>query len=73
MRWGIFLGTTVIVALIILYEWPRIKQNPKKDKVAFVMLLFIGWGLSMFNLAHMTGPTIWVEAFFEPFGRFMEK
>lgn len=73
MRWGAFFSTTVVVTFIILYEWPKMKQHPKKDKIAFFMLLFISWGLSMFDLPHMAGPAIWVETFFKPFGQFMEK
>lgn len=73
MRWGAFFATTVIVALITLYQWPRMKQNPKKDKMAFITLLLIGWVLSMFDLPNIGGPTAWVEALFRPFGRFMEK
>ena len=73
MRWGAFFCTTIIVALIILYQWPKMKQNPKKDKIAFSILLLIGWVLSMFDLPHMAGPTTWIEALFKPFGQFMEK
>ncbi|MBA9028203.1 MULTISPECIES: hypothetical protein [Bacillaceae] len=73
MRWGVFVSTTIIVVLIILYEWPKMKQNPKKDKVAFFTLLLIGLVLSMFDLSHMAGPTTWLETLFKPFGEFMEK
>lgn len=73
MRWGAFMCTTVIVTLIILFEWPKMKQNPKKDKMAFLTLLLTGLVLSMFNLPQMSGPTQWIEAFFRPFGEFMEK
>ncbi|MEI2468189.1 hypothetical protein ACIQX3_00380 [Peribacillus frigoritolerans] len=73
MRWGTFICTTVIVALIILYEWPKMKQNPKKDKVAFLTLLLTGLVLSMFNLPQMSGPTEWIVVLFRPFGEFMEK
>ncbi|WP_207205095.1 hypothetical protein [Peribacillus sp. TH16] len=65
--------TTVIVALIILYEWPKIKQNPKKDKMAFFSLLLMGLVLSMFNIQQMSGPSAWIVTFFKPFGEFMEK
>ncbi|MEJ9232945.1 hypothetical protein LAV79_26760 [Peribacillus butanolivorans] len=65
--------TTVIVALIILYEWPKMKQNSKKDKMAFLSLLLMGLVLSMFNIQQMSGPTSWIETFFKPFGEFMEK
>lgn len=73
MRWGAFMCTTVIVTLIILFEWPKMKQNPKKDKMAFLTLLLTGLVLSMFNLPQMSGPTQWIEALFRPFGEFMEK
>lgn len=73
MRWGAFVSTTIIVVLIILYEWPKMKQIPNKDKVAFFTLLLIGWVLSMFDLPHMGGPTSWIVTLFKPFGKFMEK
>ncbi|MGE7761445.1 hypothetical protein [Peribacillus sp. NPDC097895] len=65
--------TAVIVFLIILYEWPKMKKNPKKDKVAFLTLLLIGLVLSMFNLPQMSGPTEWMQTLFRPFGEYMEK
>ncbi|MGG0409361.1 hypothetical protein [Peribacillus simplex] len=65
--------TTVIVTLIILFEWPKMKQNPKKDKMAFLTLLLTGLVLSMFNLPQMSGPTEWIRTLFKPFGEFMEK
>jgi hypothetical protein len=49
------------------------RENPKKDKIAFFTLLLIGWVLSMFDLPHMGGPTAWIETLFRPFGQFMEK
>ncbi len=70
---GSFFCTTVIVALIILYEWPKMKQNPKKDKMAFLTMLLTCLVLSMFNLPQMSGPTQWIEVIFRPFGEFMEK
>lgn len=73
MRWGVFLYTTVIVVFIVLFRWPKMKQNTKKDKMAFLILLFIGWMLSMFDLPHIGGPTAWVETLFRPFGWIVEK
>ncbi|MDQ0216255.1 hypothetical protein J2S13_002696 [Oikeobacillus pervagus] len=72
MRWEAFGGTAVIIVVIILFQWPKVKQNPAKDKIAFFMLLVIGWGLSMFDLPHMGGPLTWIEALLKPFARFME-
>lgn len=73
MRWETFLLTTAIILVILLLQWPKMKQKPKKDKGALLILLLIGWILSIFNLTHMEGPTSWVQALFKPFGEFMEK
>jgi hypothetical protein len=73
VRWGAFFGTTIIIAVIFLFQWPKMKQHPKKDKMVFFILLMISWGLSMFDLPHMTGPVTWLEALFKPAGKFMEK
>jgi multisubunit Na+/H+ antiporter MnhB subunit len=73
VKWVALLSTTVIVAIIILFEWPKMKQNPKIDKRAFISLLLIGLVMSMFNLPQVTGPSKWIEALFKPFGEFMEK
>jgi|1185.fasta_scaffold276222_2 hypothetical protein len=72
MRWGAFFATTLIIIIIIFIQWPRIKQYSKKDKWAFFILIFIGWGLSMFDLPNMAGPTTWIKALFKPFAPFME-
>lgn len=72
MRWGVLIGVTAIMALMFAYEWPRMKKNPKKDKIAFVVLILIGWILAMFDLPNMTGPTTWIETIFKPFGKIME-
>ena len=73
MRWGAFLGTTIIIAVIILYQWPKMKQHPKKDKWMFFMLLLVCWVLSMFDLPNMAGPLTWIEAAFKPVGQILEK
>jgi hypothetical protein len=73
VRWGAFIGTTIIIAVIILFQWPKMKQYPKKDKMAFLMLLVFVWVLSMFDLPKMAGPVTWIEALFRPVGQFMDK
>lgn len=63
--------TAVIIAIVIFVEWPKMKQYPKKDKRVFFVLLFIGLGLSIFDLPYIPGPITWLEAFFKPFAQFM--
>ena len=48
------------------------EQNPKKDKSVFIVLLFIGWILSGFDLPHTPGPVTVLEALFEPLRSFIE-
>jgi hypothetical protein len=67
MRWEAFLGTTLIITIILFIQWPRIKKYAKKEKWVFFILLFIGWGLSMFDLPNIAGPVVWLEILFKPF------
>ncbi|MGE6256503.1 hypothetical protein ACQKCU_01145 [Heyndrickxia sporothermodurans] len=73
MKWGTFFATTLIIIVIIFFQWPKLKQASKKDKGVFFSLLFIGWMLSMFDLPRISGPTSWISAIFEPFGQMLEK
>jgi hypothetical protein len=62
----------VIIAIIILFEWPKMKQYPKKDKQVFIMLLFIGLSLCLFDLPYISGPITWLETLFKPFADIMK-
>lgn len=73
MKWGLILGMTVVAALMFLYEWPRMKHLPKKDKITFITLVFIGWFLAMFDLPNIPGPTTLIETIFEPLGKLLEQ
>lgn len=72
MRWGAFFGTTLMIVILLSIQWSKIKKYEKKDKWAFFILLLIGWGLSMLDLPHITGPITWLEILFRPLGKFME-
>lgn len=72
MKWGLFLGMTALVGVIILFEWPKLKPLPRKDKVSFFTLMFIGWFLSMFDLPNIPGPTSMIESLFKPLSRMLE-
>lgn len=71
MQWGQFFGAALVIAVIVILQWPRIKDNPIKDKGAFIVILVIGLVLSMFDLERMKGPITLFEAIFSPIGRYM--
>ncbi|WP_394234653.1 hypothetical protein [Niallia oryzisoli] len=72
MRWEAFFGTTLVITILIFIQWPRIKKYSKKEKFVFFILLFIGWGLSIFDLPHIAGPLTWLHVLFKPFASLME-
>ncbi|MBB3867230.1 hypothetical protein DER53_15665 [Parageobacillus toebii NBRC 107807] len=75
MKIGLILGTLVLVALIFLYEWPRINRTQKKEKAVFVVLLSLGTILAMVLIWNpdLPGPTQMVDYIYKPLGRMMEK
>ncbi|WMT18956.1 hypothetical protein [Parageobacillus toebii] len=75
MKIGLILGTLVLVALIFLYEWPRINRTQKKEKVVFVVLLSLGTILAIVLIWNpdLPGPTQMVDYIYKPLGRMMEK
>jgi multisubunit Na+/H+ antiporter MnhB subunit len=75
MKTGLILGTLVLVALIFLYEWPRINRTQKKEKAVFVVLLSLGTILAMVLIWNpdLPGPTQMVDYIYKPLGRMMEK
>ncbi|MBB6446565.1 hypothetical protein [Bacillus benzoevorans] len=38
---------TLIVAVLILFEWPQMKQNSKKEKNLFLLLFIFEWIFSI--------------------------
>ncbi|KYD31799.1 hypothetical protein [Parageobacillus toebii] len=75
MKIGLILGTLVLVALIFLYEWPRINRTQKKEKAVFVVLLSLGTILAIVLIWNpdLPGPTQMVDYIYKPLGRMMEK
>jgi multisubunit Na+/H+ antiporter MnhB subunit len=75
MKIGLILGTLVLVALIFLYEWPRINRTQKKEKAVFVVLLSLGTILAIVLIwnPNLPGPTQMVDYIYKPLGRMMEK
>jgi len=68
-----FAWTAIVVALLTMYEWPKMKQSPKKDKIAFISIMLIGLFMTLFSLKQMAGPVTWLELIYRPLGKFMEQ
>jgi hypothetical protein len=75
MKIGPVISITLLVTLIALWEWPRMNENPKKDKVAALSLLALGWLLSILfvHFPDIPGPDKWVQTIFEPLGNLLKK
>ncbi|MFD2371549.1 hypothetical protein ACFSO0_16605 [Brevibacillus sp. GCM10020057] len=72
MKWGLMISMTALAITMILFEWRRLSKLPKRDKVAFISLVIIAWGLSMFDLQQLPGPTTVLQAIFKPLERLLE-
>lgn len=72
MKWGIFFATAFIIGMIILFQWPKLKNYPKKDKAAFIVLILFSLSLSLFDLPYIEGPIKWIEYILQPFVHFVK-
>jgi multisubunit Na+/H+ antiporter MnhB subunit len=72
--WGIVSGITLLTACIILFDWPKIERKQKKEKISFVILLTLGWCLSILLVyqPELPGPTKFVDIIFKPLGKMLE-
>ena len=75
MKWGAVLGVTVIVVIMILYEWPKMNPEQKREKATFIGLLAMGWllGVLLVFFPDMPNPSKLFAAVFEPFGKMLEQ
>ncbi|MBM7643988.1 multisubunit Na+/H+ antiporter MnhB subunit [Scopulibacillus daqui] len=67
-------GITLIVVLMTLYEWPKLKQaNKKKEKTAYTIITLIGWvcAVLLVYFPDMPGPTQVVNFFFMPISKWL--
>ncbi|MBT2726393.1 hypothetical protein J7E63_05495 [Bacillus sp. ISL-75] len=74
MKWAIVFAFSIVLALMFLYEWPKIKSKEKKEKIVFVCLLAMGWVLSFILLFYpdTPGPTNLVDSIYKPLGKLLE-
>lgn len=75
MKWGAVFGITVLVACILLYEWPQIDPEQKREKMAFIGLTAMGWllGILLVLFPDLPSPTYLFDTIFKPFGKMLEK
>ncbi|MGG1555565.1 hypothetical protein [Paenibacillus ferrarius] len=72
MKWSVFIPVAAASICIILLEWPKLKQKPMKDKIAFTAILLAVLLLSMFDLPKTPGPISFLNAVFSPFKPLVE-
>ncbi|WML44223.1 hypothetical protein [Neobacillus sp. PS3-40] len=74
MRWGPVISSSLIILFIVLYQWPKIKKEQKKEKGAFIILTAFGWLLAtlLFLFPDLPGPTELIDFIFKPLGRLLE-
>lgn len=75
MKWGALLGITVIVACMVLYDWPKMNPKQKKEKAAFLGLTAMAWmfGLLLVLFPNLPSPSGLLSNLFKPLGRLLEK
>lgn len=75
MRWGAVFGITVLVACMVLFEWPTMNPKQKKEKATFIGLTAMGWllGVLLVFFPDLPGPTQLLETILKPLGKMLEK
>lgn len=75
MKWGTLFGLSILVACMVLYEWPQMGPNQKKEKAAFICLLAMGWllGMLLVYFPELPGPADLSDKIFKPFRKMLEK
>uniref|UniRef100_A0A942T7V0 Uncharacterized protein n=1 Tax=Neobacillus citreus TaxID=2833578 RepID=A0A942T7V0_9BACI len=72
MKVGRILGVTVILVLILLFQWPKLKKNERKVKIAFFSLMVVNWGLAVLLVffPEMPGPGQFIDFLYKSFKPF---
>ncbi|MEW9673440.1 hypothetical protein [Ammoniphilus sp. 3BR4] len=75
MKWGAVFGLSVLVACMVLFEWPKMNSNQKKEKATFIGLTAMGWllGVLLVFFPDLPSPTDLFDTIFKPFGKLLEK
>ncbi len=72
MKVGGILGVTVILVLIFLYQWPKLKKNGRKVKMTFFLLMLLNWVLAVLLVIfpEMPGPGQLIDFIYKSFETF---
>jgi CDP-diglyceride synthetase len=75
MKMGPIISITLLVIIIALWEWPRMNGNPKKDKVAALSILALGWLLSILfvQFPDIPYPDQVIQAMLKPLSGILKK
>jgi hypothetical protein len=59
---------------MVLFQWPMLKKNQKKEKISFLMLTAFGWimAISLILFPDIPGPTQIINYIFKPLGMLLE-
>jgi len=71
MKFAAIAGITILVILIVLYEWPKMNPKQKKEKAALLTVTGMGWLLAVILIFNpdITGPTQMIDAIYRPLGK----
>lgn len=69
MKVGGILSVTALLALIFLYQWPTLKKNERKVKIAFFALVLVNWVLAVLLVIFpkMPGPGRLIDFIYQSF------
>lgn len=72
MKIGGIAGITIILVLIFLSEWPKVKKNKGKMKWTFISLMVVNWVLAVLLVLfpEMPGPGQLIDFIYKSFKPF---
>jgi multisubunit Na+/H+ antiporter MnhB subunit len=75
MKWVEVSGYVVVLVLMVLYDWPKMTQQMRREKIAYGFLIVFGAILAVLLVFYpeMPGPTKLVDAVYKPLVSVIEK
>jgi|GEM_PF-968130 len=72
LNWTAFFLVQVCIWFMVIFDWKRMKQAPKKDRILIGSLLAFATFLSLFDLLNMPGPITILRTIFKPLSTLLE-